>query len=270
MKKAICTLMILSVLSALAACNAVGVDIYTYDTRNFNEAIGDVSPTSDIDEIVIDWVAGFVHVVTGTQDNITVHESGVGKSASVPLCYKVNNSTMTIAFAKNGTACSNLSKNLTVTIPADKLLTALTVKAVASTVYVDSSVTERIKLEAVSGKVECNLNSVRKVDVETVSASVKVRAAYAKEVNVETMSGALSLNLPSFEELEIETTSGDVNLALSKDASFTMTVSTVSGRLDKGDFSFTVSGNRYIHGTAGNKASVEIETTSGNVSLKYA
>jgi len=272
MKKAVCIMMVLALLAVLAACqiNVSGISAYAFDTRNFNMATGDVSPTSAIDEIVIDWVSGNVNIMTGTQDAITVHESGVGESAKVPLYYKVSNTTMTIAFAKNGTDCNKLSKTLTVTIPQSRLLKGLTINTVSSTVYVEQAVTEEVDVETVSGRVECSLDSIQKVKVETVSASVKLRATYAKELNVETASGALNLTLPSFEELEIESVSGNVNLALSKDASFTMTASTVSGNVNTGDFACTMSGKRYICGTAGNKSTIEVETTSGNIVLKTA
>ena len=268
MKKAVCILMILTAVAVLAACQSHGIEIYSFDTRNFIEAVGDVTPTSAIDSIVIDWVAGNVTVKTGSQESVTVHETAVGSSADVPLYYKVSNSTLTIAFAKNGTQCKNLTKNLTVTVPQGRLLSALTVNSVSSTVHVDSAVTGELSVEAVAGRVECAIDRVDKVEVSTTSASVNLRANYAHELNVETVSGTLNLTLPSFDELEIESTSGNVGLTLAKDASFTMTASSVSGHVSTGDFACTMSGKRYISGTG--TSSIEVETVSGNITLKSA
>jgi len=270
MRKALCLGLITALIMGLCACaiNVSGVDVYEYDTHDFTVATGDVAPTETIDEINIDWLAGNVHVVTGTQNTVIVHESGVGGSANVPLCYRIDGATLTIAFAEKGTKCRNISKNLTVTVPQGHLLTSLNVDSVAATVFVDAATEKDVRIDTVSGRVECSVATMSKVKIGTVSGNVNLRATSVKDVEVGTISGTLNLNLPSIDEVEVESVSGDVNLALSRDASFTMKVDTVSGNVNTGEFACTRSGKRYISGTG--KASIEVDTTSGDVTLKVA
>lgn len=271
MKKVLCIALIAALALGLFACNLINkatMETYDFETRNYTQATGDVSPTSAIDEINIDWVAGSVRVMVGTQDNITVHESGVGASASIPLCYRVNNAALSIAFAKDGTKIRNVSKTLVVTIPAEHLLTRLSVNAVAANVAVDPAVVGELNVDNVSGRVECTLNAIAKTRLNTMSGNVNLRAASTKEVEVETVSGTINLNLPIVDEVEAKSVSGNVTLALAKDASFAMNVSTASGRVSTGDFACTKSGSRYLSGTG--KIRIEVETTSGDVTLKTA
>ena len=271
MKKIVVLILVVMAAFGLAACNLLGgsgISIYEYKTDNYIESSGDYSPTSDVEAVSIDWVAGSVRVLEGNVSNVTVHESAVGESAKVHYYYRMSNNTLSVAFAKNGTSVSKISKDLTVTVPKGKTVD-LAIGSVAAYVHVEVDSVGRLDVDSVSGRVECKMSTLAKADVETVSGSVNMIVDRVPTASVETTSGNITLNFKQmFESLEVESVSGTVGITMPKDASFTMTASTESGRVSTGDFACTISGKRYIAGTG--EATIEAETVSSNINLKAA
>lgn len=266
MRKIALILLVSMLVMAVAAC-VEGPSTYQYDTHNFNEAMGDVTPTAAVSTVEIDWVAGSVRVVNGSVSAITVHESGVGEANNIHLYYRVYNDTMTIAFAADDTNVRNISKNLTVTVPQDKPLGTLRINSVAATVHVETTVTDLLDVSGVSARMECALPGVKRVKAETTSGGINLRLGVTRELELESVSGNVNVVVQKmFDELEAETVSGNVTVTMPADAAFDMHVTTVSGRVNAGDFACTIAGKHYKCGVDG--AEMEIETTSGNVNLK--
>lgn len=268
MRKWLVTMMVALLVLPLAACiGNVSIEIYEYDTRNFIEATGDVTPTAALSTINVDWVAGSVRVVAGNGSGVTARESGVGESANVHLYYRVFNDTLTIAFAKNGTKVRNISKSLVITVPQSNLPSRLTVNSVAATVNVEANIQQSVQIDAVSGRVECGLDGTQEVQISTVSGNINLRLNGSKTLALHSTSGGVNLTAQSmFDDLEAATVSGSVVLTLPSDADFTMQAATVSGKISTGEFACTMSGKQYICGVGG--AEMDISTTSGNISLR--
>ena len=267
MKKVLCVCVILAMVLGLAACQINGVTIteYAFKTDNFVESAGDYTPTSDVSDITVDWVAGNVYVSEGTGDKLTVRETAVGESAKVHFYYRMNSSGLTVAFAKNGTRVSKITKDLTITLPKGKSVN-LHIASIAATIHVDAGRMGEVSLESVSGRVECKVPQVEHLSVESVSGPVNLISS-AREIKVETVSGNVQLSCAQmFERLSVETVSGNATIDIPQDASFTLSVETVSGNVSTGPFACTVSGSRYIVGTG--KATITASSTSGNVTLK--
>lgn len=267
MKKVLVLLMLLTLALPLAACHDAGLDVYVFDTRNYIEATTDVAPTASVDEINVDWVAGNIRVVEAAQSGVTAHETAIGAAAAaVHMCYRVSGSTLSIAFAKNGTFVRKISKDLTITVPQGTLA-KLNVDTVASNVTVNADVSGKLDVDLASGAVYADLKRIDMVDVDTASGSVTLNTTYAKTVRIDTASGVVNCSFKQmFDKLEVDTGSGNVTITMPRDASFTMKADTGSGRISTGDFPCTISGNRYNVGTRA--AEIDVDTGSGNITLK--
>ena len=271
MKKIAVLIMVVMAVLSLAACNLFGgsdVGVYEYKTDNYIESTGDYSPTSDVSVVQINWVAGNVRVVEGNVSKVNVRETAVGESAKVHYYYRVSNGTLSIAFAKNGTTVSKISKDLTVTVPKGKEID-LEVESVSATVHAELSTMGKMRVETVSGRAECKVTELNKAEFETVSGSVNMIADHVSTTSVETVSGNVSLSYKQmFQSLDVESVSGGATITMPHDASFTLDVSTESGSVSTGDYACTISGKRYIVGKG--DAEIKVETVSGNVNLKKA
>ena len=270
MKKITAVLLTIVVIFGAAACTIGGivVDVYEYRTDNYLESVGEYSPTGEVRELKIDWVAGTVRVVEGSVARITVRQVAVGEAATVNFYYRMNGKMLSVAFAKNGTKVRNMTKDLVVTVPKGTVLDKVDVSATSATVKVELDALDTLAVEAVAGGVDCKINALGRAEICTTSAGATL-FAQAQKVKMETVSGTLNFATKhSLGELSLQSTSGAVNITLPTDASFTLVADTTSGKISTGPFACTVSGKRYIAGTG--EATINATTVSGNVTLKAA
>ena len=120
---------------------------------------------------------------------------------------------------------------------------------------------DSLRFDSVSGTIKVS-GSAKKVKASSVSGEVDLTLAYPKEIKISTMSGPITLDLAAApKDLDIDTTSGKTRLTLPQDASCTITLDAMSGKLYLND---EVVSSKEI--TLGNgAASYDIDSMSGSV-----
>jgi DUF4097 and DUF4098 domain-containing protein YvlB len=132
----------------------------------------------------------------------------------------------------------------------DLTLKELEVNTVSGKVELNGMTVEEAEIDTVSGDIllrDCSLDTlrmdsvsaltsltgtVRKAKASSVSGSIQLYLDECKEVNISTMSGSVALSFAKVpQELRVDTTSGDTDISLSKDASCTIQLDSVSGKL---------------------------------------
>ena len=120
---------------------------------------------------------------------------------------------------------------------------------------------DSLRLDSVSGKGKIT-GAVRKVKSSSVSGEIDLTLTTCSEIKISTMSGDVTLALSATpKELQIDTTSGKTRLALPRDASCTIDLDTMSGKLYLNDAAVS---NKKI--TLGDGSVVfDIDSMSGSV-----
>ena len=128
------------------------------------------------------------------------------------------------------------------------------------------------KASAVSGSVSAEKITAEDIVISTTSGTITLSDTNAKDTNLNTISGDVRLNSFSASSVDIDTTSGSITLDAfeSKDTD----ISTVSGDIYgtlKGDYNVsfdTVSGDSDIAKSVSGGNRFEVDTTSGDLTLK--
>ena len=125
---------------------------------------------------------------------------------------------------------------------------------------------ESIKAEASSGKINLTAETAGELDLDTSSGDVTVKVQKANKLISNASSGETEIHLEEMpSETRIEASSGDVAVYLPKDADFTGTIDTSSGKVNS-DLPLSNSGKTYTCGSGTN--ALFIETSSGDVALR--
>ena len=168
---------------------------YTYNSGgSYNEYTERTVITEDVKNIDISWVSGKVHILKGAE--LAIEERG-GKGDYLPLYYKVDDGTLFIKYAKNGTDSQYLADNtkeVLITVPGD--LESLHVDAVAADYDIDIGSVNEIDINSVSGKGNVVTELCADADIESVSGFVKMAVRHSHDL----------------ESLTIKTTSADAEL----------------------------------------------------------
>ena len=135
------------------------------------------------------------------------------------------------------------------------------VDSVSGAVSLLDSAIGSLRTDSVSGEVKVT-GSVKKVKSSSVSGPFELTLDDCRDIRLNTMSGAMTLDLKTApKDLRIDTTSGKIRLTLSQDASCTIGLDAVSGRLYLNEEA--VSGKQITLGDG--EAAYDIDSTSGSV-----
>ena len=156
----------------------------------------------------------------------------------------------------------------------------LEIDSVSGKVDFQDVVAEEARFDTVSGDVtlrDCSVDSLhmnsvsarlsvtgdaKKVKTSSVSGAVELTLDSCKEVRVNTMSGSVTLDFAQApKSLQVDTTSGKTDLTLPKDASCTIDLDAMSGKLYLNDEA--VSSRKITLGDG--DASYDIDAMSGSV-----
>ena len=120
---------------------------------------------------------------------------------------------------------------------------------------------DSLRTDSVSGDVKVT-GTVKKVKASSVSGEIDLALADSKELKLSTMSGPITLDLAAApKSLSIDTTSGKTRLTLPKDASCTIHLDAMSGKLYLNDEAISSKELTLGDGTA----SYTIDSMSGSV-----
>jgi|GEM_PF-274070 len=187
------------------------------------------------------------------------------------LRYGINGDTLRIQACQKNYVGKLPKKDLVLSLPRSMVagLKECEFDLVSATLSAEDLTLEELEVNTVSGRIELNGMTVEEAEVDTVSGDVLLRdCAFGtlrmdsvsaltsltgtvkkakassvsgsiqlylddcREVNISTMSGSVTLSFAKVpKELRVDTASGDADISLSKDASCTVKLDSMSGKL---------------------------------------
>ena len=125
-----------------------------------------------------------------------------------------------------------------------------------------------IGIETASGKIQAELSRAGRVELKSASGKIGLSAALVDALAVKSTSGAVSCGLEAApSECTLRAVSGSIALILPDAPDFTARIRTTSGDFES-EFAMKKEGNRYISGSGSGSGNFDIETTSGDISIR--
>lgn len=225
-------------------------EYYNYDESRYS--IGNAEIDADtVQNMDIEWVAGNIDIKYYDDDKISIGENEQSDE-NHRLRYKLDNGTLDIKYIKSGAfkhhnGNLNLSKELTIYVPRDKVLNNIDIESVSAGIHSEITVSD--------------------FDAETVSGNINVQGIM-NSADAESVSGNITLTCPqSFYELSTDSVSGETQIIIPKDISgFYVTASSVSGRINADDFNINGKALDCTYGTGGPE--ISFNSVSGNLNIK--
>ena len=237
----------------------------------------------DLKKLHVDWISGSVTVELIDGDAIRFQETADKTiKEKDALRFGTSGGTLRIQACKKGHIGNLPRKDLTVYLPRSLAdgLQECEIDTVSGRVKLNDMRVEEAQVDTVSGQgalLDCSFDSLRfdsvsgtikvsgsakKVKASSVSGEVDLTLADPKEIKISTMSGPITLDLAAApKDLDIDTTSGKTRLTLPQDASCTITLDAMSGKLYLNDEA--VSSKEITLGNGA--ASYDIDSMSGSV-----
>jgi len=239
-------------------------------------------PTTNIDSIDVNWIAGEIRITPHNGNDIRIVESAQRTlNDNETLRYNVSGSTLSIDFREGGTFRGRRvpAKNLEILVPQalSENVNLLNIETVSNEIIVTDITANTLRIDATSARFnisgtfdDVNFNNVSgniglnnlaeysRIDVDTISGSTSLTGSF-RSVNVSKVSGSTSVKsgiVPS--SLDVTGVSGNVEIRIPADGeSITVNHSAVSGRLNS-EIPVT---------TQGGGAQFRVSTVSGNTTI---
>lgn len=209
---------------------------------------------SSVSKISVEWAAGSVNISYYDGTDIQF-DDGLDAADDNALFSRTEGSELKIYYNRNARNTQNSNeKTLQINIPAGTELTEFDIETASADINVNGIIADQIELHSVSGDIHAT-GEFASLDIETTSGNAQVTdtAALIRQIDANAVSGNITVTIPQSIDgfyMEYETVSGEIN----------------------NDFGAAINGSSR-RGTAnyGNgSANIEVETVSGNFSLKSA
>jgi len=209
---------------------------------------------SSVSKISVEWAAGSVNISYYDGTDIQF-DDGLDAADDNALFSRTEGSELKIYYNRNARNTQNSNeKTLQINIPAGTALTEFDIETASADINVNGIIADQIELHSVSGDINAT-GEFASLDIETTSGNAQVTdtAALIRQIDANAVSGNITVTIPQSIDgfyMEYETVSGEIN----------------------NDFGAAINGSSR-RGTAnyGNgSANIEVETVSGNFSLKSA
>lgn len=229
------------------------------DSLNYGTSAGDIR------SIQVDWVSGNIRIEPTDIDHIRVSEAAAHKNAEAMLCRKEGD-TLKISYRRGDIASLKGigTKDLTIQVPKGWACQKLEVDAASPKISVQGLTVDEVSLDTAGGESRFEDCTLGKLEADTASGNLYLTGAL-DELEFDSASGGVEAeldNVPS--EISMDTASGSMLLTLPKDASFTASLDTMTGKFQS-EFETTRSGNGYLCGDGGCK--IEMESMSGGLTV---
>ncbi len=230
-------------------------------------AAGIAIDPSQVRNLEIDWAAGSVTIAPSNVGRITISETPVDKPEEA-LAYTLHGDTLRIRYYEKKTNPSfnhRHSKDLTILVPQDFVLNALSVDTASADLSVTDMSIGEADVDGASGRCRFENCQLGSLSVDTVSGDVFVSGT-ATELDLDCVSSSIQAQLTNVpNEISSDTTSGSLELTLPKDAGFTLELETISGNF-RSDFDTTKNGSIYRCGDG--RCEIEVDSVSGGVTIR--
>ena len=227
-------------------------------------------PAAGIRELEIEWVSGNILIQSGDVEEIQISESGV-TDADYVMQVRQKEEKLSIAFTQGTQSFlglgihGELSKDLTVVVPASWACEDLEIDVASAKVEIQGLTIRDLEFNGASG--ECNFTdcTVDSLDVNTASGDVYFTGRL-RDFDCEAASASVYAKLSNVpEEMDLETMSGLMDITLPEDAGFTVSMESMKASFSS-EFDTTTQGNRYVCGNG--QCKISVESMSGEVILR--
>ena len=227
-------------------------------------------PAAGIRELEIEWVSGNILIQSGDVAEIQISESGV-TDADYVMQVRQKEEKLSIAFTQGTQSFlglgihGELSKDLTVVVPASWACEDLEIDVASAKVEIQGLTIRDLEFNGASG--ECNFTdcTVDSLDVNTASGDVYFTGSL-RDFDCEAASASVYAKLSNVpEEMDLETMSGLMDITLPEDAGFTVSMESMKASFSS-EFDTTTQGNRYVCGNG--RCKISVESMSGEVILR--
>ncbi len=229
---------------------------------------------SEISNISIDWVSGYIVIETGNSDQIRIWEEG-NTEEKYAMSITQKRDTLNISFFEENQMKTflfgihkNLSKSLTIQVPKDWVGQELEIDAASANVEVYDQTFQEVEIDGASGTCLFENCTVQELDLDTASGDVEFRGSL-RTLDFDAASasfiGTLT-NVPT--QIDMDSASGNLCLTLPKDAGFSVKMDGGLRSDFSSDFPTTQKGGKYICGNG--QCRIEVDAMSGDVLIWQA
>ena len=257
-KTATVLLILCLIVSALTGCGGKSVEYSEYKYGDASEYLtGDVSGLAEeFDSVDIDWLSGEVMLVYSADDSASLTESAnMDLTDGIRLRYRVSGKTLMIKYCADGAGeeLINLTKKLTLTLPAGKKLSRLNVSTTTADVLSDGVNAGQVTLTTLSGCIATKFTDSDSAAFNTTEGSIDTELDSVRDVKLETGAGSIDAIVKDAVNAEFTSTTGSVTVKQKGDTD-KLRIESAAGKIEL---------------KANNIKNPEINSTSGNIKMKF-
>lgn len=296
---------VLAAMCGMTGCSVFGSVTYANSEKY---SVGDAEIADKIENIEIDWSSGSVRVVSHSGNTVLLSEKAEDRiPEELRVHWWLEGTTLHVKFTASGASLRLINtghKELILTVPEElsfddvvirtasaeidasglgadtvNISTAsgdVSIRCAANTIKLNSASGNiqlnqqgkagEVSIDTASGRIDADLSQADTAYFESASGKIKVTAASVDSLSAKATSGAVFCGFEAIpSQCRLRAVSGEVTLSLPEDADFTANIRTTSG-VFASDFALKKDGSTYICGSG--SADIDIDTTSGNVSIR--
>ncbi len=250
----------------------LGLGMYSFipgkSGGEIQSSTGEVS-ASDVRKLEIDWVSGTITIKpqAGT-DQITFTETGSIK-ADDNMVWKMSDHKLSIEYEGStvflGIQSSSVSKDLTITVPADWICHSLEIDAASAQVLVSGLTLNEVDFDGASGICTFENCNVDEMEVDTASGDITFTGQLGI-IDINAMSANSELNLTNCpSRIDLESMSGDLVLTLPEGCGFTVSLDAMSSEYSSEFDTITKNG---CHVFGDGNCRINVDAMSGDVTIR--
>ena len=226
---------------------------------------------SEVQEIKIEWVAGDILIQPNDADTISIREDGLSDERYA-MILRCRDGELKIQFCDEditkifGVGMSTeLSKDLTITVPRDWECNTLEIDAASAAVEVNDLTIREVDFDGASGACEFENCTVDEIDLDTASGDIRfIGSLDTLDCDAASASVyAVLSNTPS--RMDLDTMSGDLDITLPENAGFTVSNNSLSSNFSS-DFETSMKNGNHVCGDG--RCRINVDALSGNVTLR--
>ena len=231
------TIMVISMAIALfTGCG--GEKNLKYTEYEYSDAagfsVGEAVLNGEIEALNVDWMSGEVKIEYGDDGQIKFSESAnMETDDSTKVHYRMQGKTLIIKFCASGEGekLINLSKKLTVSLPADCKMNRIDVTTENADVYMGDIDSGYSSVVTGNGSVEVAAEKTERVVIGTGQGSIDAELKNTEIAQLTTMSGSVDAVVEDVQDISAVTASGAITLK-QKGKSEKLRAESAEGKLD--------------------------------------
>ncbi len=228
---------------------------------------------AQIREIEIDWVAGNIRLLPDdSATEISFYETGVDSSED-RLVWELEEGCLSIEYCQDTTKFPSfgfsveISKDLTIVLPADWVCNSLEIDAASSTVVICDLTIGELDFDGASGSCDLQNCTVTSLDLDMASGDVRFSGSL-DSLDFDSASANCTLyliNCPS--RIDVDGASGCLDITLPDDCGFTANMGILSGKLEC-EFATTNRDGCHVYGDG--RCSINVNAMAGDLCIRQS